>query len=29
LGRCLEEVHPDGGGYPLRDQLQSRPEHGT
>ena len=25
----LEQVHPNRGGYPLEDQLQSRPEHGT
>ena len=29
LERGLEKVHPNRGGYPLEDQLQSRPEHGT
>jgi hypothetical protein len=29
LERCLEKVHPNRGRYPLRDELESRPEHGT
>jgi hypothetical protein len=29
LERCVEEVHPNWGRYPLPDALGSRPEHGT
>jgi hypothetical protein len=25
----LEQVHPDGGRYPLADELECRAEHGT